>query len=188
MFEALRGLRDAVAPESGNLGAAAGGGGGNANNNSNEGGSGEPDMEELWHLYRSGDAVIVELIQNEVGKGPAGGAGTAGTAAMPQKREDFIRLYAKMEMEKDTELVMKLASTVLEKSAQIDRRVESLPGMDRNRTKQMEKIEELIELNRLASQELETSYRVARQRRDSCRAFIMDSTCRALGIDEEQDS
>ena len=39
MFEALRGLRDAVAPESGNLGNP-------GNNASNE--NSEPDFEEFW--------------------------------------------------------------------------------------------------------------------------------------------
>ena len=48
MFEALRGLRDAVAPESGNLG------GNNAAANGNGDSSSEPDFDEFWHSYRSG--------------------------------------------------------------------------------------------------------------------------------------
>ena len=46
MFEALRGLRDAVAPESGNLG------GEGANTNENE-----LDFDEFWSSWRKGDKV-----------------------------------------------------------------------------------------------------------------------------------
>jgi len=46
MFEALRGLRDAVAPESGNLG------GEGANTNENE-----LDFDEFWNSWRKGDKV-----------------------------------------------------------------------------------------------------------------------------------
>ena len=49
MFEALRGLRDAVAPESGNLG-----GNNAAAANGNGESSSEPDFDEFWHSYRSG--------------------------------------------------------------------------------------------------------------------------------------
>lgn len=167
MFEALRGLRDAVAPESGNLG-------GNTSSSAAANDSPEqPDMEELWHAYRAGDKDAVKLV-NKVSGGIA-----------PQKREDFVRLHAKMEMEKDTELVTKLASTVLEKSAQIDEQVAALPGMHRTRTEQMSYIEELLALNRKVAEELEESYAVAQQKRDSCRKFIRGSTCQALGIEQE---
>lgn len=162
MFEALRGLRDAVAPESGNLG---------GNTGSTE--SAEPDMEELWGLYRAGDKDITAMIHKASG------------GATIQKREDFVRLYAKMEMEKDTELVTKLASTVLEKSAQIDLQLDSLPGINRTRQEQMKRIEELIVQNKSSSEELDSAYKLARQRRDSCRAYVKESTSVALGIEEE---
>ena len=56
MFEALRGLRDAVAPESGNLG-------GNTSSSAAANDSPEqPDMEELWHAYRAGDKDAVKLV------------------------------------------------------------------------------------------------------------------------------
>ena len=111
MFEALRGLRDAVAPESGNLG-----GNANANNNSGES-SGGDDFEEFWGLYRSGDPATVALVNKTSGGVP------------PTRREDMIRIHGRIEMEKDVELVTKLAGTVLEKSDEINERVSSLPGM-----------------------------------------------------------
>ena len=55
MFEALRGLRDAVAPESGNLGASQ-----NQNNNndtttnSGNNNSADADFDEFWQNYRNG--------------------------------------------------------------------------------------------------------------------------------------
>jgi hypothetical protein len=159
MFEALRSLRDAVAPESGNLA---------GNGNNDESG---PDSEELWHLYRKGDAGVVAMIEKESG-------------GVISKREDFIRLHAKMEMEKDSELAMNLASTCLEKSTQINERVDSLPGMQRTRTEQMKRIEELVGLNQKAAQDLEKAHAVAREKRDSCRNYIRDNTCKALGIEE----
>lgn len=162
MFEALRGLRDAVAPESGNLGGASSD-------------TAEPDLDELWAAYRSGDAAIV--------------AQMTGDGARVTKREDFVRLHAKMEMEKDTELVMKLAAVVLAKSAEIDRHVDTLPGMQRTREEQMKRIQELIVANRESAEQLEAAYADARTKRDQCRDFIRHHTCQALGIEgDEQES
>jgi hypothetical protein len=163
MFEALRGLRDAVAPESGNLG-------GNGNNENSE-----PDFEEFWQSYRSGDPTTVSTALKVNG------------GIKPQKREDFIRIHAKIEMEKDAELVTQLASTVLEKSSDIDDRVAGLPGMHRTRSEQMKYIDKLLELNSEAAKELEETYALAQQRRDLVRAFVRDNTCAALGIVEDTD-
>jgi len=166
MFEALRGLRDAVAPESGNLGGMAGNTTGNETNESSE-----PDIEDMWQSYRSGDAEIVAMVKKV-------------TTAIPQKREDFVRIHAKMEMEKDVELVKKLAETVLEKSANIDIRVSNLPGMHRTRNQQMSRIEELLHKNHEVSERLQEAYDKVSQRRDLVRKFVKDLTCEALGIEE----
>jgi hypothetical protein len=182
MFEALRGLRDAVAPESGNLG-------GNANNNPvvNSGANSintsssssllpEPDIsiDDLWHAYRSGEDRVFTAMITKVNSG-----------VVVQKRDDFVRLHAKMEMEKDTELVFRLAGTVLAKSNEIDQKVDALPGMHRTSAEQMKYIEDMLEMNLLAAVELEAAYSAARERRNACRAFIRDSTCQALGIEED---
>jgi Mg2+ and Co2+ transporter CorA len=163
MFEALRGLRDAVAPESGNLG--------NPGNNSNNENS-EPDFEEFWQNYRNGDPDTIAMVKKV-------------TEKHPHKREDFIRIHAKVEREKDAELVQKLANTVLEKSADIDESVSSLPGMHRTRAQQMEYIEELMNKNRETAEKLEEAFNDAQQRRDLVRKFVRDNTCAALGIIED---
>ena len=165
MFEALRGLRDAVAPESGNLG----GNGGKDTNAENS----EPDFEEFWQSYRSGDPTVVALVQKVNGGAP------------PQKREELIRIHKKVETEKDVELVKQLASTVLEKSADIDDRVSELPGMHRTRAEQMMRIEQLLELNRQAAEDLDNAFNKAQERRELVRKFIRDNTCSALGIVED---
>jgi len=166
MFEALRGLRDAVAPESGNLGGMAGNSSSSENNESSE-----PDFEELWQAYRSGDPETLAIVMKV-------------TTAIPQKREDFVRIHAKMEMEKDAELVKKLAGTILEKSANIDFRVSNLPGMERTRPEQMAYIEDLLQKNHEVSERLLHAHSNASQRRDLVRKFVKDLTCEALGIEE----
>ena len=173
MFEALRGLRDAVAPESGNLGSSS------PNNDSN---NEQPDTDELWHAYKTGDPEVVRMVQTSLSKDQ-----TINASLKLTSREDFVRWHAKMEMEKDTELVMKLASTVLEKSEAIDKQVEALPGMQRTRAQQMEYLEKLIDSNQEAARELEEAYAAAKIKRDACRQFIEDKTSEALGIDEERE-
>lgn len=178
MFEALRGLRDAVAPESGSLGAAS------ANSNGSNTAE-QPDTDDLWHAYKAGDPEVIRMVQTSLAKMAKKSGDTTPTLKLTS-REDFIRWHAKMSMEKDTELVTKLSSKILEKSAAIDRQVEALPGMHRTRAKQMEYLEQLIEANREAADELQEIFTKAREKRDSCRQFIKDKTSEALGIEEER--
>lgn len=161
MFEALRGLRDAVAPESGNVGGT-----------SSEQNNGEPDFEEFYASFRKGDKETVEAVKK-----------ASDGAAPPKTREDFIRIHAKIEMTKDVELVSRLASKVLERSGEINTRVSSLTGMNRTRTQQMELIEKLIEENKSIDKELEEQYALAKERREQVRKVLRERTGEALGID-----
>jgi hypothetical protein len=174
MFEALRRLRDAVAPESGNLGAGQPSFPQDPGSQQQQHASatGEPDTDELWSLYRSGDADVVAKVHRATGGTPV------------QRREEFVRVHAKMEMEKDAELVAGLASSVLQKSAEIDRLVDTIPGMGRTRDEQMRIIEGLISLNLEALRDLDEAHRDAVARQASCRDFVRRHTCEALGIDE----
>jgi len=168
MFEALRGLRDAVAPESGNLG-----------NNSNNQNSGQPNgqqqqqqpnLEELWALYQARDASVLELTQ-----------GTSFST-----KDSFLQWYTSQERKKDADLVERLAADVLKQSAAVDAVVENLPGMDRTRDEQMRYIDQLIRDNDQASAALEAAHGRAVERRNQCRQFVRDHTSRALGIEEEE--
>eukprot|EP00546_Thalassionema_frauenfeldii_P004726 CAMPEP_0178922386 /NCGR_PEP_ID=MMETSP0786-20121207/16122_1 /TAXON_ID=186022 /ORGANISM="Thalassionema frauenfeldii, Strain CCMP 1798" /LENGTH=222 /DNA_ID=CAMNT_0020596739 /DNA_START=63 /DNA_END=728 /DNA_ORIENTATION=+ len=163
MFEALRGLRDAVAPESGNL----------SSDNSQqeqqqESSSGGPDFEEFWQSYRNNDPDIVAAVKR------VGGGGVAG----PQlaRREDYVRIFALWEREKDAALVTKLATCVLQKSADIDKRVNNLKGMDRTRTEQMERIDALLQENQAVKEDLDSVYETARKRRDEVRSLLQEQT------------
>jgi len=172
LFEALRGLRDAVAPESGNLGGIQQGSTNNDNINSSPTENSENDFEEFCQSYQNGDPDTLAMVKKV-------------TVTSPQQREDFLRIHKKIEMEKDAELVKKVASTVLEKSADIDCRVSSLPGMNRTRTEQMELIEQLIGKNRKTAMRLEDAYNRAEKQRKKVRAFVRDHTCESLGIIED---
>jgi hypothetical protein len=160
MFEALRGLRDAVAPESGNL---------TTEQQSEEATSG-PDFEEFWQSYRNNDPDTVEAVKR--------------LGADPQKREDYARIFRSFEREKDAELVAQLATTVLQKSADIDERVSNVSGMGRTTAQQLERIQELITQNESAEQELREVHELATQRRDQVRKALQEQTCEALGIEE----
>ena len=171
IFESLRSLRDAVAPESGNLGV-------NPNQNNNNGNSNkdnEPDIEELWSSYKNGDQKVRDLMHKGDPDHP-----------VIQKREDFIRMHAKMEMRKDTDLVFRLAGTVLSKSQDIDDQVERLPGMEWTRDEQMQRIKELLGRSEAVKQELQETYNGALALRNECRRTIKANTSKSLEIKEEK--
>uniref|UniRef100_A0A7S1CZD6 Mediator of RNA polymerase II transcription subunit 21 n=1 Tax=Cyclophora tenuis TaxID=216820 RepID=A0A7S1CZD6_CYCTE len=158
MFEALRGLRDAVAPESGNAAA--------QTDNS------EPDFEEFWQSYRSNDVETIAAVKR------------INNGVPPMKREDYVRIYQMLEREKDAELVARLATTVLRKSEDVDERVAALSGMNRTRTQQMERIKELLHRNQETERQLQELHATAKRRRDQIRKTIQEKTCEALGIEE----
>jgi len=159
MFEALRGLRDAVAPESGNTA---------ATSNS----STEPDFEEFWQNYRNADVDTVAAVQR------------VGGTTQNHKREDYIRIYQLVEREKDAGLVATLASRVLEKSEAVTERVSHLKGMERTRTQQMTRIQELLRSNQIVEVELKEAYTLAMKKRAQVRLLLQKQTCQALGIEE----
>jgi hypothetical protein len=198
MFEALRGLRDAVAPESGNLGvvandamnnngnintAVAGGGGGgglagNTNNNNNS-----KDVEELYRLYCNGDEDVVALV-NDPKFSLSLDKNNRKQQPPLRQLSDFVKWHEHMEQVKDAELVERLAAAVLEKSNEIDYAVDhKLPGMHRTRTEQMDHLRKLIEENAAVAKDLGEAYKKAQVRRDQCRSFIIENTGLALGID-----
>ena len=178
MFEALRGLRDAVAPESGNLGAGQNSGNNNddnENSNSNNREVENSSYEEFWQAYNNGDPEVVATVNR------------LSPNAKPTKTADYIRIHSRLEIEKDAVLVAKLAREVLEKSAIIDDRVSTLPGMNRTKDEQFAYLEELVRKNNDASKRLEAAYTQAYQQRDEIRNHIMNHTSSSLGIFEEID-
>jgi hypothetical protein len=118
MFEALRGLRDAVAPESGNLG-----NGGGIDGAAAQRGGRPPvrDVDELWQAYCANDGEVVDLVHEDAMKGSSSNA-----PGIIQRYEDFVQWHSLHEKRKDTALVQKLAADVLRKSEQIDAQVDRL--------------------------------------------------------------
>jgi hypothetical protein len=165
MFEGLRGLRDAVAPESGNLAGeghpAATATAADENHNTTNNGSSESkadkaalDMDELWLAYQRGDPSTVQMMKDIVSSANTTNSTATATftpsttlsttmstsvaqkVLLPKNLEDFAVLYrTKMEVETDTLLVTKLAGTVLAKSRQIDKRVDDYLTPVRTRTR-----------------------------------------------------
>lgn len=173
MFEALRGLRNAVAPDSGNLGVNANGMEGGSPSGGETNTTNNVDVEELWLSYCNGDEEVVKLVRES--KFNPGGK-------IIKKRDEFVKWHRIVEREKDTELVQKLAVAVLEKSEQIDNAVDGLPGMYRNREQQMIYVEELIQKNEQIMKELTKEYERAIEIRNQSREFILNNTASALGI------
>jgi Subunit 21 of Mediator complex len=175
MFEALRGLRDAVAPESGNLGVAVNDQMISPDTNKDPNNGTSKDVEELYRLYCSGDEDVVALV-NDPKFNPE-------RKPMRNSLSEFVQWHEDMEQQKDSELVERLASAVLEKSTEIDYAVDhKLPGMHRTRTEQMDHLRQLIAENAAVAQELGEAYKKAQVRRDQCRSFVIENTGKALGI------
>mmetsp|Transcript_25440 Transcript_25440/g.53608 ORF Transcript_25440/g.53608 Transcript_25440/m.53608 type:complete len:109 (-) Transcript_25440:650-976(-) len=103
----------------------------------------------------------------------------------PHEKKIFVKYTKKSKSKRTTTSSKKVAGTVLEKSADIDRRVSSLPGMHRTRMEQMKLIEELIENNLETANRLEDAYNRAEQQRKRVRTFVRDNTCKSLGIIED---
>ena len=164
LFESLRGLRDAVAPDS------------TANPDGNQGiapcfDTSEPDYDGFLISFHKDDPFALEIVAKAGGK-------------PPRSREEYSKILLKMERERDVSLVSSLAEEVLAKSATVDKLVAKLPGMERTKTEQMKRIEELLNLNKSASDALEKAYAEAESRRDEVRLVLSNVTCEALGIEE----
>ena len=183
MFEALRGLRDAVAPESGNLG-------NSMNRNvvaaqqqpSSAGPRDDPPPpttttpEELWMLYQAGDESARQQLTDASAVPPSALVNQAA----------WIEWCTTVERKKDAALVETLAQAVLRQSAAIDTAVDQFTARCcyRTRTEQWQYLQELMQLNAQAAEKLEEAYAQALERRNQCRQFVLENTSRALGIEE----
>jgi hypothetical protein len=104
----------------------------------------------------------------------------------PRNQKEYVQLLHSSQLSHDTCITHDLAKNVLCKSNTIDTLVANLPGMDRNRSTQLQRIHELITLNQQLSHELEVAYGIANDRREEIRCALRENTCLALGIEEEE--
>ncbi len=175
LFEALRGLRDSVAPESTNNDNVD-----ESNENSNVGGSGpvprkspidlDMDYEDFLLAYNRDDPVALEFIAMADNK-------------PPKSRDEYTKLRAKFAHKRASELMTKLSENILNKSAAVHDLVASLPN--RTKAEQMKRISELIEENKKAEEGLQDAYLQAEIRRNKLRSVLDQVTCKSLGILEE---
>jgi len=181
LFEGLRGLRDAVAPDSayqpppdqqhqlaGDIGEALTGPTTTATTTAPDY---EPDWDDFLVAYCKDEPYTLELVSKNGGK-------------PPRTKDEYRKLRSKLEVDKHTALVSKLAQEILGKSAAVDDLVANLPGMKKTKAQQMEHIQKLMEENIATDKELKTAYEQAEKRRNEVRSALERVTCNMLGIEE----
>lgn len=170
LFEALRGLRDAISPES------------QTNNNTtntngehveNENSPQSPqldlDYDDFLMAFHRDEQWTLELIAKNKGN-------------PPKNKEEYTKLKARIEMEKFKAIVEKHSTDILQKSANVDDLVSALPGMSRTKEEQLERIQELLTLNQSLDKELNDAYTQAEKQRNEIRSILDRVTTEALGI------
>lgn len=209
MFEALRGLRDAVSPESGNLLIQSNQNNNNQNQNRN---INTNDVDELWYEYNQYNPIIIESMKSYINEYQETKMKSSSNTNKKQsqqrsssllKRDEFLKLYKQMEHDKDYILVQKLANDVIQKSLQIDIALDDddnndvnevnnennikriIPGMNRTKNEQLLYIESLIQQNHIASNELQQMYHIVQEKQKQCRIHINSNTSQLLNINEE---
>lgn len=176
LFEALRGIRDATAPEAlvgdatstdGTKGGSGTKGGGGSTSNQDE-----ADFDDFLIAYHNQEPHALEVAKKAGGK-------------PPQSKEDYLKVLARMDFESDVGTAQRLAGEILDKSREVEELVDHLPGMERSKKGQMDRIATLIEENRTIDRQLEEKHREASEKRDQVRTMLREVTCSALGIEEE---
>ena len=156
------------------------------------------DLQELAKLDPNNSKKPKISIKLKVSKSATDGGGSKDTPKdnttstntepdikFPLTQEQYTKLLLDTEHQRDVQTTQRLAQDILSKSAAVDDLVANLPGMDRTRQMQMERINELIKSNHEVTRELEEAYVVARERREEVRIALGESTCFALGVEEE---
>ena len=110
---------------------------------------------------------------------------TPTAAGVPRNEKEYIDFLIQSEQQRDAEKSQLLAQDVLDKSAAVDDLVANLPGMNRTRQMQMERIEELMRSCHSVARELEEAHIVAIKKREQVREALEECTCLALGVEEE---
>mmetsp|Transcript_11744 Transcript_11744/g.18008 ORF Transcript_11744/g.18008 Transcript_11744/m.18008 type:complete len:368 (-) Transcript_11744:17-1120(-) len=104
---------------------------------------------------------------------------------IPLTQEEYTQFLIDSEHQRDIQTTQNLAQQILQKSAEVDNLVARLPGMDRTRDMQMKRIEELLERNQQVAKELDEAHIVAKKKLEEVRKVLGETTCLALGVEEE---
>jgi len=184
LFEALRGLRDAVAPESSRVDTEEPGDPNAQPHLSGDTGERAPpqrsaidykdmDYDDFLMAYHNDEPYALELIRSADGK-------------PPKTRAEYKKSRGMNEMKIAMNVTKTHAEKILSKSALVDNLVSALPGMHRTKEQQMQRIQELLELNARHEKELMTAYQEATRKRIEIRSELELVTCKALGISQEK--
>jgi hypothetical protein len=104
---------------------------------------------------------------------------------IPLTQEEYTQFLIDSEHQRDIQTTQRLAQKILNKSAEVDNLVATLPGMDRTRDMQMTRIEELLERNHQVGKALDEAHILAKKRLEEVRKVLGETTCLALGLEEE---
>jgi len=140
------------------------------------------DMEDL-RLQDLEQLAKLDPNNNKTRKGLS--AKISDRVKFPLTQTEYTKLLLDSEHQRDVETTQTLAKKILAKSAEVNDLVAKLPGMNRTRQMQMERINELIESNHNVTRKLEEAYLVAKDRREEVRVALGESTCLALGVEED---
>jgi hypothetical protein len=184
LFEALRALRNAVAPESFSMENELKGSveeetitSANLSQTRSVMGRSAIDYEDMDYddflmAYHEDDPFALELIKISDGK-------------PPKTREEYLKLRAMNEMKIAMNVTNSQAENILSKSAALDDLVAALPGMNRTKKEQMDRIQELLDENKKVDDELRLVYQEAEKKRQEIRMALKKVTCKALCIEQD---
>jgi len=170
LFEALRRLRDAVSPadhiveESDNTTT--------SRSPFEDTNQDLPDYEEFLLALLKDDPHVLRLLESYAGNHP------------PKSREEYVKFAAKIQMEKDMALVSTLSKDVFMKSDAIDFWLTQIPGLHRNRQEQMNRIEQLIKLNKVQEDEWKLVYQEGQELQSRMREKLQSVTYTILPIQQ----
>jgi hypothetical protein len=128
-----------------------------------------PDYDEFLMAVSKDDPHVLQLLQTVAGNRP------------PKSREEYVKFAAKVQMEKDMALVSTLSKEVFTKSDAIDFWLTQIPGIHRNRHEQMDRIDELIKLNKDQEDEWLRVYQEAKDLQHRMRDELQNVTSSILG-------
>lgn len=184
LFEALRALRNAVAPESFSMENELKGSveeetktSANLSQTRSVMGRSAIDYEDMDYddflmAYHEDDPFALELIKISDGK-------------PPKTREEYLKLRAMNEMKIAMNVTNSQAENILSKSAALDDLVAALPGMNRTKKEQMDRIQELLDENKKVDDELRLVYQEAEKKRQEIRMALKKVTCKVLCIEQD---
>lgn len=177
LFEALRSLRDAVDPDSNNTNVIAVG---NTPLSDTDG-----DYQDFRTSFGLGEVWTSNIVNYLKQQNIKSSSNPSADVLFPKTREQYAQVLTTIQQKEDAELVSQLASNVLKKSSAVDELVSKLPGMNRTKEEQLNRMDTLVRENWICAEEVNNAFKEAHGIRGQIRDLLDETTCDALGIEEE---